>query len=85
MRRLKKVCVALPLSSGGMSAAATALDVKIRRIEGMEFHPMVVLEVDAFADRVQRTPVPTCSAIHGRRSSALRVARSRCALPRSGG
>ena len=34
----------------------------------MKFHPKVVLEVDAFADRIQETPVPLRHLVLGRRT-----------------
>jgi hypothetical protein len=41
---------------------------QVRRIERMEFHPKLALEVSAFADRVTREPVPLRHLVIGRRS-----------------
>lgn len=41
---------------------------KVRRIERMEFQPKVVLELEAFADRIQRTPTPLRHLVIGRRT-----------------
>jgi hypothetical protein len=48
--------------------AATLPSDKVRRIERMEFHPKVVLEVGAFADRIQETPAPLRHLVLGRRT-----------------
>ena len=41
---------------------------KVRRIERMEFHPKLVLEVDAFADRIEPSPAPLRHLVLGRRT-----------------
>jgi hypothetical protein len=41
---------------------------KLRRLERMEFHPKVALEVEAFADRIEREPQPLRNLVIGRRS-----------------
>jgi hypothetical protein len=48
--------------------AASLPSDKVRRIERMEFHPKVVLEVGAFAERIQQTPVPLRHLVLGRRT-----------------
>jgi len=41
---------------------------KVRRIERMEFHPKLVLEVGAFADRIETEPAPLRHLVLGRRT-----------------
>jgi hypothetical protein len=40
----------------------------VRRIERMEFHPKLVLELDRFADRIEANPQPLRHIVVGRRS-----------------
>ena len=40
----------------------------VRQIERMEFHPKLVLDLDAFADRIATTSVPLAHIVVGRRS-----------------
>jgi len=40
----------------------------VRRIERMEFHPKLVLDLDAFADRIETSPRPLRHIVIGRRS-----------------
>jgi hypothetical protein len=40
----------------------------VRRIERMEFHPKLVLDLDRFADRIERNPQPLRHLVVGRRS-----------------
>lgn len=40
----------------------------VRRIERMEFHPKLLLDVDAFRDRIQPKPLPLRHLVIGRRS-----------------
>ena len=40
----------------------------MRRIERMEFHPKLVLDLDAFADRIEAEPRPLRHLVIGRRS-----------------
>lgn len=44
---------------------------QVRRIERMEFHPKLVLELSAFADRITPRPVPLRHIVVGRRSLGL--------------
>lgn len=48
--------------------AATLPSNGVRRIERMEFHPKLVLDLDAFADRIETTPRPLSHIVIGRRS-----------------
>jgi hypothetical protein len=41
---------------------------EIQRVERMEFHPKLVLSVDAFADRVEQQPQPLRHLVIGRRA-----------------
>jgi hypothetical protein len=41
---------------------------RVRRIERMEFHPKLALEIDAFADQIADRPVPLRHIVIGRRS-----------------
>jgi hypothetical protein len=41
---------------------------RVRRIERMEFHPKLVLDVSAFADQIEATPQPLRHLVIGRRS-----------------
>ncbi|HKJ35324.1 MAG TPA: hypothetical protein VKA36_02045 [Solirubrobacterales bacterium] len=41
---------------------------RIRRLERMEFPPKLLLDVDHFADRIERTPQPARHIVVGRRS-----------------
>jgi hypothetical protein len=41
---------------------------RVRRIERMEFHPKLVVDVGAFADRIESRPVPLRHIVVGRRS-----------------
>jgi hypothetical protein len=40
----------------------------IRRLQRMEFHPKLALDLDAFADRIEPSPVPLRHLVIGRRS-----------------
>jgi hypothetical protein len=58
-----------PLRIGVNATEAAELPAgKVRRLERMEFHPKFVLELDAFADRIQTTPVPLRHLVIGRRT-----------------
>lgn len=58
-----------PLRIGINATDAERLpSANVRRIERMEFHPKLVLEVGAFADRIQQTPVPLRHLVLGRRT-----------------
>lgn len=48
--------------------AATLPDGAVRRIDRMEFHPKLVLDLEAFADRVESQPQPLRHLVIGRRS-----------------
>lgn len=41
---------------------------RVRRVERMEFHPKLALEVAAFAERIEREPQPLAHLVIGRRS-----------------
>jgi hypothetical protein len=41
---------------------------RVRRLERMEFHPKLVLELSAFVDRIERQPQPLRHIVIGRRS-----------------
>jgi hypothetical protein len=43
-------------------------DAPVRRVERMEFHPKLLLDIRAFADQVERTPQPLRHVVVGRRS-----------------
>ena len=53
---------------------------RVRRIERMEFQPKLVLELGAFADRIEATPQPLRHLVIGRRSLGRNAALE--ALPR---
>lgn len=58
-----------PLRIGINATDAERLfSAQVRRLERMEFHPKYALELDAFRDRVQATPVPLRHLVVGRRS-----------------
>ncbi len=46
----------------------------VRRIERMEFHPKLVLDLDAFADRIEAEPRPLRHLVIGRRSLGRQAA-----------
>jgi hypothetical protein len=48
--------------------AATLPDAAVRRMERMEFHPKLVLDLEAFSDRVEPQPQPLRHLVIGRRS-----------------
>src|SRR3989442_175715 len=48
--------------------AETLPEGSVRELERMEFHPKLVLEVDAFADRIEPSPQPLRHLVIGRRS-----------------
>ncbi len=48
--------------------AATLPDGAVRRMDRMEFHPKLVLDLEAFADRVESQPQPLRHLVIGRRS-----------------
>jgi hypothetical protein len=48
--------------------AALLPEAHVRRIERMEFHPKLALELSAFADRIQAEAVPLRHLVVGRRS-----------------
>jgi hypothetical protein len=43
-------------------------DDQVRLVERMEFHPKLLLDVDSFADRIERDPRPLRHIVIGRRS-----------------
>jgi hypothetical protein len=51
--------------------AATLPEGSVRRIERMEFHPKLVLDLSVFADRVEPHPQPLRHLVIGRRSLGL--------------
>jgi hypothetical protein len=57
-----------PLRIGINATDAERLSGQVRRLERMEFHPKYALELDAFRDRVQTTPLPLRHLVVGRRS-----------------
>jgi hypothetical protein len=58
-----------PLRIGVNATDATLLpEGNVRRIERMEFHPKLVLELSAFADRIETRPVSLRHIVIGRRS-----------------
>ena len=52
----------------GVNDARGLPDAKLRRLERMEFHPKLALEVEAFADRICSEPQPLRHLVIGRRS-----------------
>jgi hypothetical protein len=48
--------------------AANLPDGSVRRMDRMEFHPKLVLDLEAFADRVESEPQPLRHLVIGRRS-----------------
>jgi hypothetical protein len=48
--------------------AATLPDGTVRRMDRMEFHPKLVLDLEAFSDRVESRPQPLRHLVIGRRS-----------------
>jgi hypothetical protein len=50
--------------------AAAFPEERLRRLERMEFHPKLALEVAAFADRIARAPTPLRHIVVGRRTLA---------------
>ncbi len=56
----------------GVNATDAALlpDGQVRRLERMEFHPKMALEVDAFADRIEPQPRPLRDLVIGQRTLA---------------
>jgi hypothetical protein len=58
-----------PLRIGVNATDAEKLpEGSVRELERMEFHPKLVLEVDAFADRIEPSPRPLRHLVIGRRS-----------------
>ena len=58
-----------PLRIGVNATDAETLPAeRVRRIERMEFHPKLVLDLDAFADRIETIPRPLRHIVIGRRS-----------------
>ena len=58
-----------PLRIGVNATDAARLPAgSVRELERMEFHPKLVLEVDAFANRIEPEPVPLRHVVIGRRS-----------------
>ncbi len=58
-----------PLRIGVNEVSAQGLPAdKLRRLERMEFHPKLALEVEAFADRIEAEPQPVAHVVVGRRS-----------------
>jgi hypothetical protein len=58
-----------PLRIGINATDAERLPAEhVRRIERMEFHPKLVLDLDAFADRIEPDPQPLRHIVIGRRS-----------------
>ena len=58
-----------PLRIGVNTSDAESLPSgSVRRLERMEFHPKLALEIDAFADRVEARPQPLRHLVIGRRS-----------------
>ena len=53
--------------------AATLPDGAVRRIDRMEFHPKLVLDLEAFADRVECRPQPLRHLVIGQRSLSQRA------------
>jgi hypothetical protein len=60
-----------PLRVGINESDAPALPAEhVRRIERMEFHPKLLLDIDYFRDRIEPEPVPLRHLVIGRRSLA---------------
>lgn len=58
-----------PLRIGVNATDAERLPAdQVRRIERMEFHPKLVLDIRAFADRIATEPAPLADLVLGRRS-----------------
>ena len=53
--------------------AATLPEASVRRMERMEFHPKLVLDLEAFMDRVESEPQPLRHLVIGRRSLGSRA------------
>ena len=51
--------------------AATLPEGSVRRMDRMEFHPKLVLDLEAFSDRVESQPQPLRHLVIGRRSLGL--------------
>ena len=51
--------------------AATLPDGAVRRMDRMEFHPKLVLDLEAFSDRVESRPQPLRHLVIGRRSLGM--------------
>lgn len=51
--------------------AATLPDASVRKLDRMEFHPKLVLDLEAFSDRVESRPQPLRHLVIGRRSLGL--------------
>jgi hypothetical protein len=61
-----------PLRIGVNATDAERLETEhVRRIERMEFHPKLALDLGAFADRIERDPQPLRHLVVGRRSLGL--------------
>jgi hypothetical protein len=76
-----------PLRVGINESDAPSLPAEhVRRIERMEFHPKLLLDIDYFRDRIEPEPVPLRHLVIGRRSlgrdpSLERVSRRRALGP----
>jgi hypothetical protein len=65
----KGVLHPFPLRIGvNATDAETLPEAGVRRIERMEFHPKLVLDLEAFADRIESDPRPLRHIVVGRRS-----------------
>jgi hypothetical protein len=53
--------------------AATLPEGAVRRMDRMEFHPKLVLDLEAFSDRVESRPQPLRHLVIGRRSLGRRA------------
>jgi hypothetical protein len=53
--------------------AASLPEGSVRRMDRMEFHPKLVLDVEAFSDRVESQPQPLRHLVIGRRSLGVRA------------
>ncbi len=61
-----------PLRIGVNTTDADALpDGRVRRIERMEVHPKLVLDLEAFRDRIEASPQPLAHLVLGRRTLGL--------------
>lgn len=75
-----------PLRIGVNATDTEALGLEhVRRVERMEFHPKVVLDVAAFADRIESEPQPLRHLVIGRRSLGRDAVLERGSLNRAAG